>query len=297
MKTFGAIALAALALVASQISCCSITLPDIDIDQPALEVGEMHDDTETVDLGEVESVTVRLLFGAGDLTVEPGEPDRLLYGRFRYNVDEWKPEITFQDDLLSITQGNADRDRGWPLGNAHNEWQLAFSPDVPIEMNVDVGAGDAEFDLSGLEIEQLDLDLGAGNIEIRFDEPNEADLGDLNLNAGATKLEMTGIGNAGPRRARIQGGVGDIDLGFAGEWTRSAEIDVVAGFGDLTLRLPDDVGVRVEVEGGLANVDASGLRRSGGAYVNDLYGEAEIELDVTVTAGVGQVTLIEVPND
>jgi hypothetical protein len=55
--------------------------------------------------------------------------------------------------------------------------------------------------------------------------------------------------------------------------------------------------VRVEVEGGLSNVDVSGLRRSDDAYVNDAYGEADIELDISITAGIGQIDLTEVSND
>jgi len=49
--------------------------------------------------------------------------------------------------------------------------------------------------------------------------------------------------------------------------------------------------VRVEVEGGLTNIETSGLRSTGGAYVNDAYGEAEIELNIEVTTGIGQVDL------
>ena len=69
------------------------------------------------------------------------------------------------------------------------------------------------------------------------------------------------------------------------------------GVGSVTLRLPDDVGVRVDVEGGLSNVSASGLRRSGDAYVNGALGESDIELRVEIKTGVGQVSLIEVTGD
>ena len=57
------------------------------------------------------------------------------------------------------------------------------------------------------------------------------------------------------------------------------------------------MGVRVETEGGLTNVDASGLRRTGDAYVNDAFGEADTELRIQITTGVGSIRLIEVSND
>jgi len=56
------------------------------------------------------------------------------------------------------------------------------------------------------------------------------------------------------------------------------------------------VGVQVEMEGGLTNVEVSGLRRTDDAYVNDAFGEAETELHIQVTAGIGNIRLIEVSN-
>jgi hypothetical protein len=73
-------------------------------------------------------------------------------------------------------------------------------------------------------------------------------------------------------------------------------VHVTAGVGSLTLRLPDNVGVQVETEGGLTNLDAPDLQRVGDAYVNDAFGEAEIELHIQVTTGIGNIKLVEVSN-
>jgi predicted membrane protein len=92
---------------------------------------------------------------------------------------------------------------------------------------------------------------------------------------------------------RLQGGVGDISVDLTGNWSRSAEITIRAGAGALTLRLPDDVGVEVETRGGLANIEAYGLRQMGSTYTNDAFGETEIELVINVVTGIGNVRLIE----
>ena len=118
----------------------------------------------------------------------------------------------------------------------------------------------------------------------------------LTLDAGASTLEVIGIGHAGPEQMRVQGGVGGITLDFTGAWPRSAEVQVTAGVGLVTLRLPDDVGVRVETQGGLSSVEVSGLQQEGDAYVNDAFGEAETELYIRVTTGIGSLRLIEVSN-
>jgi hypothetical protein len=294
------ILVAALLLLGSQMACCNITLPqlpDVEINVPTIEVGDVQDEREAIPLSGAESATVKVVFGAGKLKIEAGTSDQLFSGRFRYNVERWAPEVTYEDDVLTIEQGGTEEDWGIPTGNVRNEWELEFSPEIPLEMDLKVGAGDGELDLTGLQLAGLDLDVGAGDFEVRFDEPNEADMRHLTLDAGASRLEVIGIGHAGPEQVNVQGGVGDMTLDLTGTWPGSADVKITAGVGSVTLRLPDDVGVRVETEGGLTSVDASGLRRTGDAYVNDAFGEADTELRVQITAGVGSIRLIEVSND
>ena len=115
----------------------------------------------------------------------------------------------------------------------------------------------------------------------------------LMLDAGASKVRIVGAGHASPETMRVRGGIGEISLDLTGDWSRSAEIDVMAGAGALTLRLPEDVGVEVETSGGLTNVEAFGLRQMGATYTNDAFGETGTELRISVTTGVGNVRLIE----
>jgi hypothetical protein len=294
------IILVALLLLGSQFACCSITLPelpDIDINVPTIEVGEMQDERETIPLGEAESATVAVIFGAGEMEIEAGSSDQLFSGHFRYNVERWAPAVTYGDNTLTIKQGGTEEDWGIPTGNVHNEWKLELSPEIPLEMDVEIGAGDGELDLTELQLTELNLDLGAGDFKMRFDEPNKAQMSLLTLDAGASKLEVIGIGHAGPERVRIQGGVGDITLDFSGAWPHSGDVQITAGVGSVTLYLPDDVGVQVETEGGLTNIQPSGLRRAGDAYVNDAFGEAGTELRIQLTTGVGNIRLIEVSSD
>jgi len=295
------ITLAALLLLGSQLACCVLTLPEvptIEINVPTVEVGVMQERQEMIPLADVgaASVAVEILLGAGELELEAGDPDQLFSGDFRYNVAEWEPEVAYNDGVLTIEQGSAAAEWGFPTGSTRNEWKLAFSPDVPLEMEIEVGAGEGDLDFSGLQLTALALDLGAGDSEIQFDEPNGAEMDSLTVDAGASKLGVFGLGHASPQEIEVQGGVGDITLDFTGDWTRAADVRITAGVGMVTLHLPDDVGVQVIVEGGLSSVDVSGLKRVGDAYVNDAFGEADVELHIHVTTGVGALRLLQVSN-
>lgn len=288
----------ALLLLGGTLACgFTVEAPDIDIRVPTVEVGEMQDERRSIPLAGAESATVEILFGAGDLEIEAGTSDDLFSGHFRYNVERWEPQVTYDDNVLAIKQGGYEEDWGIPTGMTRNEWDLEFSPEIPLEMDITLGAGEGSLDFTGLQLATLDMDMGAGDFTLRFDEPNEIEMDQLTLDTGASKLEVRHIGNAGPKQVTLQGGVGDIALDFTGAWDRSAEVRITTGVGSLTLRLPDDVGVRVETEGGLSHVEASGLKREGNLYVNDAFGETEPELRVYITTGVGSVRLIGVSND
>jgi hypothetical protein len=276
-----------LLLLGSQICCCAflpgvpdIQLPEIETRpfEPRLEVGPTRDYEEEIPLEDAEEARVRVRFGAGEISLAAGDPDMLFSGQFRTNVAEWAPEVTWQDGLLEIEQG---RSSGIPESGMRNEWDLEFSPGAVLDMELEIGASDGDLDFTGLALEI-----------VRFDEPNLARMERLDIEAGAASLRVDGIGNAGPERATVTGGLGDLTLDFGGDWPGSSRVDVEAGVGSFTLFLPEDVGVRVEIEGALSNVQAdAGLSRSGGAYVNDAYGETETELLITITVGLGSIDL------
>jgi hypothetical protein len=287
------VTLIALVLMVCTLACCCTFPATINIEGgPVIEAGETQEDEESVPLGEITSATVDVLFGAGELEISAGDTGDLFRGHFSYNVDEWEPQVSYEDGTLTVRQGYDEEEWRWSGGEGvRNEWDLRFSPEAVLDMDIQAGAGQGELDLTDLQIEKLDVDLGAGDFTLSFYEPNAAEMSRFTLDAGAARLEINGVGNASPEEMIVQGGAGEITLDLTGDWTRSADVEVTTGFGQLTLYLPDDVGVKVDVTGGLANIETSGLRRSGDAYVNDAYDETEIELTIAVTAGIGQVNL------
>jgi hypothetical protein len=303
MKRTLVIALAALLLVGSSLGCCTlpevpkIRLPDLDIGIPTVEVVELMDEVQTVPLGGATEAAVEVSFGGGELEIEAGSGEELLSGHFIYNIKEWAPDVAYEEGILSVQQGGDEDDWGFPTGavtDIRNEWELRFAPEIPLEMDLKVGAGVGTLDFTGLKVAELDIDLGAGDFEVRFEEPNTVSMGRLTLDTGAAKLDATGIGNAGPDHMTVQSGAGEILLDFTGDWPGSADIDITAGVGAMTLWVPDDVGVEIEVEGGLSNVEAVDFQKRGDTYINDALETAETTLHIAVKVGMGIVRLVEV---
>jgi hypothetical protein len=209
-------------------------------------IGEMERESQTIDLENAQSVRAELRMGAGELNVTGGA-DALMEADFAYNVADWEPEVDYDvsgdTGELIVEQGSgADIPLG---GEARNEWDLRFNDDVPIDLNVQMGAGESDLDLDSLTLTGLDLQMGAGE----------------------TTVDLTG------------------------SYDRDIAASIEGGVGEATVELPSEIGVRVNAEGGLGQINAEGLQREGDAYVNDAYGDSDVTLDVDVRGGVGQINL------
>jgi hypothetical protein len=149
-------------------------------------------------------------------------------------------------------------------------------------------------ELGGLAVSNLGLTTGSSGLVLNFNQPNPEPLGQLRITSGAGDVVAGGLGNANFDRFSFIGGAGPVDLDFAGAWTRSALANVRAGAGDVTIRVPANLGVRVEFSGTpVSSVNLTGFtEREENVYVNAAYGQAALTLTVNVTAGLGSVTLI-----
>jgi hypothetical protein len=264
-----------------------IEIPDVEI--PELEVGPTEEYREQIPLDGTDEARVNVRFGAGDITLAAGDADQLFDGTFRTNVAQWAPEVSWENDRLRIDQGSSE---GIPVSDDfENEWELAFSPEPDLEMDLEIGASDGELDFTGLALTDLSLETGASNLDVYFNQPNPADMNELKIQAGAADLLVEGIGNASPDRVRVDGGVGDLSLDFTGDWANSTDVNIMAGASTVTLRFPRNVGVQVSVEG-LSGVDADAdFSRSGDTYTNSAFGTADVEIVVDLSVGVGDVNL------
>jgi hypothetical protein len=127
-------------------------------------------------------------------------------------------------------------------------WTLELSPEIPLRLTVDAGVGEAEIDLSGLDLTELVLHGGVGRTVVTL--PAEG--------RGHVRMDL--------------------------------------GVGENVLQVPEGVGVRIQVDGGLAPVTVpAGYTRGDGVYTSPGYATAESRVDVDISAGVGSIVIREVP--
>jgi hypothetical protein len=231
-------------------------------------VGDLQTRSQTVELDDAESVNVEIQMGAGELDVSGGASE-LLEASFTYNVEELNPRATFTGGMLEVKDSRTEVGIGslFDLDEFRNEWDLILNEDVPMEMNIELGAGPSNLALGALALTSLNIDGGAGNV-------------DLDL-SGSQSL----------RQLEFHLGAGEVAIDLTGDWQNDLDAKIAGGLGEIMLRLPSDVGVIIEVDTGVGDIDASGLSRDGNTYTNDAYGGSEVTLRIDIDGGVGQINL------
>jgi len=238
--------LAALAQLALTVACV------IGHDHDNMTTGELQTESKSVQLGGAKSVQVQIKMAAGELKVSGGATD-LLNADFTYNVPRWKPEVTYDvngdSGQLTIQQ---------PPGGSHGghmryEWDLRLNNQVPMQINVDEGAGRAQLDLAGLQLARLELNLGAGETTINLDGPWKKDL-TASVHGGVGKATLQLPRDVGVRVV-AHGGLGAVN---ASGFSKDGDAYVNDAYGKSPVTL------RIEVEGGIGEIN---LELGGGSGV------------------------------
>ena len=113
----------------------------------------------------------------------------------------------------------------------------------------------------------------------------------LDMGAGTSNLQLAGLSLTG---LDISLGASESTIDLSGDWAQDLGVSIEAGAADLTVRLPSDIGVRVEVEAGPTVVNAPGLTKDGNVYTNAAYGVSDVTLQIDLQAGIGLINLLKI---
>lgn len=203
--------------------------------------------TERVELQGAKRVDATIKLGVGELSIGPGA-EGLMDAQFDYSHVSWKPGIDYTVDgdqgTLKVTQPEVDLPT---LGGTNrNSWGILLNQDVPMDLTVELGAGEGTLLLGDLDLEDL----------------------------------------------TVQMGVGDTTIDLVGAATHDLDATIEGGVGELTLKVPAGVGVRlVGFRDGIGNYSAPGFEMDGDTLVNDEWATASTKYDIVLRRGVGDVNV------
>lgn len=207
-------------------------------------VGEIRTISKSVPLGSVKSVAIEIKMGAGRLTVASGTSE-LVNAEFTYNVDALKPVLRYDANgdqgHLTIEQPSGTHRYG---RGTRYDWDVMLNSHVPMEMTINMGAGKANLNLAGLNLNGFNVNMGAGEADIDLNGNWQHDL-TASVHGGVGKVTLHLPRNVGVR-VTVRGGLGAI---HAGAFSKKGDVYTNDAYGKSRVNL------NIDVQGGLGEVN------------------------------------------
>lgn len=254
---------------------------------------EMASLDQSQPLGKEKSLSAEIRFDIGSLEIA-GEKEATLYSmNLEYDKATYQPEVHYAppaggDEGTFTFRLESNHKIGLRSENQHNRLRLNLTRSVPLKISVNTGVGDSRLSLTGLQISRLELESGVGGSKLSSYEPNPVTCDLVRIKNGVGSMDAVGLGNLNFRELEFEGGVGGANLDFTGAWKQDADIRVQVGVGGVTLKMPRDIGVRVDAEKHfLSGLHLDGFNKRDSYYYSESYDRAKIRATVRVATGVG----------
>lgn len=203
---------------------------------------EMKVERQNIDVGRAERVNAVIEFPAGEFQLHGGAA-KLLEGEYRFDSDALRPVLAYQEsagvgDLRIRTEHKAT------MGSSRARWETRLNDKVPLDLELKMGAGQAEAVLGTLNLRRLQVHFGAGEITLDLrGKPAQGYDVEVHGGVGLGRIYLpSGVGV----EADVKGGIGGISVD--GELSRKGSRYHNALWGK-----PGEQ-VRISVRGGVGSI-------------------------------------------
>jgi hypothetical protein len=223
-----------------------------------------------VKLAKAENAEVEIDLLAGELNLTGMKIPQLLVGEYLFNDrDLGQPVRTYTEDnqtgYLHLHNKEVD-ELELDIDNEKSPvWNLQLKNNIPVDLNIEMGAGEGNIMLNGAPVRRFRYVLKAGeaNIDLR--------------NTSVPKLDFKAL-------------AGEATIDISGKWKNDLQADIKGGIGNLNLILPGSCNIEIEVSGILGEVHAEGLIKEGNYYTRKA-GKDSPTLYIDVAGGIGSINL------
>ncbi len=170
--------------------------------------------------------------------------------------------------------------------------ELPSKPVLNIEANLK--AGEFNFELGDLYVENLDFDNWAREATINFDLPNKMEMNRLDINLKVGELKVLNLGNAIFSDADINSGIGELTLDFSGKSLEKAMAKIDLDIGETRVIIPENVGAKLRVSKFLFLSQVTypnWFEKRGRYYYSDNYDNSDKFLYLMISTGIGELSI------
>ncbi len=166
---------------------------------------------------------------------------------------------------------------------------------VPIDLESDSKVGEIHFDLSGLAMKFIHLEVFAGSVEIQFQKPNPIVLEDFDISGKIGELDLQQFGNARFQTGVIETGIGELNLDLGGDQADFAQdLTINMKIGDTNVLLPENRPIKLRISKFLflSQVDLpSEFEKRGSTYYYKVGKTPKNLLYLKISPGLGMLSV------
>jgi len=228
---------------------------------------EGYDYKKIIETGKAKVIRTNIDFLAGELYLS-GSTKNLAECYYGRDLMYLKPEMTYHEagktGYLNI-ESKKLKEQDWEDFD-NNRWNLLINPNLANSVAIKLHAGKSHIDLTDCNLSRFDYRMTAGESTIILKNTSVPFML-FNMMAGKANIDLTG------------------------KWHNDLEASIKGGVGELNLKVPFDVGVRVFVNGIIGEANLPFFNRSGKVYVNDAFGKSKNTLFINIDAGIGAINV------
>jgi hypothetical protein len=173
-----------------------------------VSAGRAHE-SKSIDVQGAKAARVSVQMPFGQLRIQGGTP-HLLEADF-YHGPAWQtPSVDYFVDSgtgdLTLSQHGGDQF----VTNSDNAWNLKLSEGIPLDLEIDQGAGHGDLNLARIDLSHLKVNIGAGQVNVDLTGERGKDL-QAELHGGVGEATVRLPKNIGVV-AVVHGGMGSIDV-------------------------------------------------------------------------------------
>jgi hypothetical protein len=125
----------------------------------------MRHETQSIDRQGAHTVSANIEIPSGTLKLSGGSA-KLLDADFLYRESEGKPRVDYSVNGDHGSLSILGEEKRLHIGTTHSTWELRFAGNLPLDLNLQMGAGQSDLRLSDLDVRRLDINIGAGEMQL-----------------------------------------------------------------------------------------------------------------------------------
>ena len=237
--------------------------------------------------------SVNIVYGTGTFGLRGTTSPLLYHMMLRYDAERSQPRHTYDRAKRRLEIGLEKSDvrfTGRKEGES-GKLQVELARSAPVDLSLDLGAVEADLDLTGLRLSRVHVEAGASDARLRFDSLNTNRMERLEVSLGAASFRGSRLANANAASIRLEAGIGNVELDMGGQWTSDIELRVDVTLGFVTIHVPPDVGIRTTIEKVIASFEHEGLEQRGNEWVSANWDSAPRKLRIHAKTTLGKLAI------